>query len=319
MDFLEQTLGIHISYKNGDLKAFPNYILSRYRIKRAYLDSHETIFVYPKGELGSIDAVKKHLDKIESIVNAKTVLILDRLTYRQKQYLLRDKIPFIVEGKQIYLPFMAVYLQERGDSEKQEIEKLLPSSQLLLLYYIYNGCGEMAISDACAPLSFTSTSISRASRQLEDLQLIQTEKRGVQKVMLSDKGPKELFETAKSCLHNPIKRTIYVSKKEVKGDFLISGYSALSEFTMINPSPVAYCATDSISAWENRSSTRIQNTDDQFALELWRYDPRKLSDGKYVDRLSLALALADDSDDRIEDAVEEMLSQVWRDIDGKRN
>ena len=38
-----------------------------------------------------------------------------------------------------------------------------------------------------------------------------------------------------------------------------------------------------------------------------------------MDRLSLALSLCGDRDERIEEAIEEMLEQVWRDIDGKRN
>ena len=54
-------------------------------------------------------------------------------------------------------------------------------------------------------------------------------------------------------------------------------------------------------------------------MELWRYDPRKLASGDCVDRLSLALALREDRDERIEEAVEEMLSDVWREIAGKRN
>ena len=319
MNFLEQTLGIHISYMGEDLKSFPNYIHSRYQIRKVLLDKQEALFVYPKGELDSVDAIKKHLKKIESIESGRAVLVLEHLTYRQKQYILREKIPFIVEGKQIYLPFMGIYLQERSDAEKKETVKMLPSAQLLLLYYIYNGCGEMVTSDACTSLSFTATSISRASRQLEDMQLIETEKRGVQKVMRSDKNPEELFNAAKDIMCNPVKRTIYVPKEDVQEAFLISGYSALSEFTMINPSPVEYRAADSISAWENNSSSRIQNADEQFALELWRYDPRKLSDGACVDRLSLALALKDNSDERIEEAVEEMLQHVWRDIDGKGN
>lgn len=60
------------------------------------------------------------------------MLVLNELSYRQKEYLLREKIPFIVDGKQIYLPFMSVYLQERCDAEKQPREDLLPSAQLLL-------------------------------------------------------------------------------------------------------------------------------------------------------------------------------------------
>ena len=67
------------------------------------------------------------------------------------------------------------------------------------------------------------------------------------------------------------------------------------------------------------ASVKLQNSDEQCAVELWRYDPRKLAGGDCVDRLSLALALREDRDERIEEAVEEMLTDVWREIAGKRN
>ena len=38
-----------------------------------------------------------------------------------------------------------------------------------------------------------------------------------------------------------------------------------------------------------------------------------------VDELSLALALREDADERVEEAVEEMLNELWRKIDGYRN
>ena len=64
---------------------------------------------------------------------------------------------------------------------------------------------------------------------------------------------------------------------------------------------------------------KLQSTDDQCAVELWRYDPRKLACGNCVDKLSLALALSADRDERIEEAVEEMLTSVWEELNGKRN
>ena len=38
-----------------------------------------------------------------------------------------------------------------------------------------------------------------------------------------------------------------------------------------------------------------------------------------MDKLSLALALSADKDERIEEAVEEMLTSVWEELNGKRN
>ena len=54
-------------------------------------------------------------------------------------------------------------------------------------------------------------------------------------------------------------------------------------------------------------------------VEMWRYDPRKMSTRNVVDELSLALALREDADERVEEAVEEMLNGLWRKIDGYRN
>lgn len=319
MEFLKSVLGIHVIHLDNDTIPVPNYIHARYRLQEVSLDGKKAVFVYPKTDMDSVNAVKKHLERVQGTAGAPAILVPDHLTYRQRKYLLRDQIPFVVDGKQIYLPFMAVYLQERCDSERPEITSILPSAQLLLLCYIYHGCGELLTSDAVNELFFTATSISRASRQLEDLGLVQTEKRGVQKVLYSEKEPRELFEAAKSYLANPVKRTIYVPKTEIKEKLLMSGYSALSEYSMLNPPAVGCYAAESVSAWEKNASGKLQNSDDQCAVELWRYDPKKLASGEIVDRLSLALVLREDKDERIEGAVVEMLDGVWREIDGKRN
>ena len=311
MEYLNQVLGIRVVYKDDTPILMPNFIHTRYRLQRVTLDGKAAVFVYPKDELEAVSAVKKHLDRIANTAKAPAVLIPEYLTYRQKEYLLRDHIPFIVEGKQIYLPFMALYLQERGDGEKQDITTILPSAQLLLLFYIYHGCGELLTSEASQKLGFTATSISRASRQLKEMGLIQTEKRGVQKVIYSDKTPEEMFMAARESMSNPVKRTIYVPKADVEKELLLSGYSALSEYSMMNPPMVEYYAADSIAAWEKTASNKLQSTDDQCVVELWRYDPRKLTSRNCVDKLSLALALSADKDERIEEAVEEMLTSVW--------
>ena len=318
MDYITRILGIEVVYCDEKPKSMPNFIYARYRLQIVTLDGKKAVFLYPKEELEAVSTIKKHVERIQKSENAPVVLILDHLTYRQKEYLLRDHIPFVVIGKQIYLPFMAVYLQERGDGEKQK-ETMLPSAQLLLLYYIYHGCGELLASEAVIKLDFTPTSISRASRQLEEMGLVQTEKKGVQKVILSKKTPEEMFVAASGYFRNPIKKKVYVPKSEVHEDMLISGYLALSEYSMLNPTKLFSYATDSIVSWENCTSNELDDDDEQCAVELWRYDPRKLALCEYVDRLSLAIALKDDKDERTEGAVEEMLTQVWRDIDGKRN
>ena len=247
------------------------------------------------------------------------MLVLKELSYRQKEYLIREKIPFIVDGKQIYLPFMAVYLQERCSAEKKPREEMLPSAQMLLLHFIYGGAQELSTSQAAKDLELTPTSISRASRQLEEMGLLHIRKVGVQRIMQSEDSPKTLFQKAGDKLLNPIKRTVYIPKELVGTELLESGYSALAEYSMLNTPNVRCYAAERISQWKDVMTNSLQNSQVQVAVEMWRYNPRKLSTRNIVDELSLALALREDADERVEEAVEEMLNELWRKIDGSRN
>ena len=319
MEYLNKVLGIEVTYEDMEFKHLPNFIVTRYRLQMASMNGKKVIFLYPKTELDQIAVLKKHIARIQKNENKPIVLVLNKLGFRQKEYLIRERIPFIVEGKQIYLPFMALYLQERCDAERKSREVILPSAQMLLLHFIYVGGQELSTSQAAKDLELTPTSISRASRQLEDMGLLHIRKVGVQRILYSEDSPKMLFQKAGDTLLNPVKRKVYIPKELVGTDLLESGYSALAEYSMLNAPNVRCYAAERISQWKDVMTNSLQNSQVQVAVEMWRYNPRKLSTRNTVDELSLALTLREDADERVEEAVEEMLNELWRKIDGYRN
>lgn len=319
MEYLDKVLGIKVNYESVDFKHLPNFIVTRYHLRMMSMNGQRAIFLYSKTELERIEVLKKHIARIRENENLPVVLVLKELSYRQKEYLIREKIPFIVEGKQIYLPFMAIYLQERCDAEKKQWKEMLPSSQMLLLHFIYKGAQKLSTSQAAKELGLTPTSISRASRQLEEMGLLNIRKVGVQRIMQSGDSPKNLFQRAEDKLLNPIKRTVYIPKEFIEKDLLESGYSALSEYSMLNAPNVRCYATERISQWKDVMTSSLEDSQMQVSVEMWRYNPRKLSRRNIVDELSLALALREDADERVEEAVKEMLNELWRKIDGSRN
>ncbi|MEE1399829.1 MAG: hypothetical protein UF329_05410 [Bulleidia sp.] len=314
MEYLKKLLGINVVYKNMELPLFPNYIHARYEMKGVVLDSCEVVFLYPKCELEQITALKKQIEAIEKTIHLPVVLILKNIQSRMKENLIRNKIPFVVEKKQIYLPFMGCYLQERYDAEMKIKEKILPSSQMLFLYFLYKGAHPLSTSIVAKELHLTPTSISRASKQLEEMGIIHSKKEGASKILFSDISAKELFEENEKFLLDPVKRTVFISKSEVKNELLKSGYEALSFYSMISPPDLKYYATSEISRWEALSTNHLYDQDGQAALQLYRYDPRILSKNRYVDVLSLYLSLREDMDERIEEAREEMLNALWEKI-----
>lgn len=319
MEYLNRILGVKVEYEGKEEKTLPNYLASRYDVKKVFLDDISVFFVYPKGNLEQVIAVKKHIRQIKKMESLPVVIVLKKMTFYQRENFIREKIPFIVEGKQIYLPFMGVYLQERCDAEVIEKKELLPSSQLLLLYFIYRGAREIIASKAAKDLRLTATSISRASRELEQLNIIKTRRQGVQKVIFSERSPEELYKSTKEIMSNPVKRRVYIPKSEKLCDLPKSGDLALSEYSMLNPPTVEVYAASNIAKWKDVMTNRLQNADLQVAIELWRYDPMLLTKVGNVDPISLALSFENEEDERVEEAIEEMLDKVWREVDGKRN
>lgn len=179
MEYLNKVLGIKVTYEDVEFKHLPNFIVMRYRLQMASMNGKKAIFLYPKTELEQIGVLKKHVAWIQKNENLPVVLVLKEIISRQKEYLLREKIPFVVEGRQIYLPFMALYLQEWCNAEREQREEMRPSAQMLLLHFIYGGAQELSTSQAAKDLELTPTSISRASKQLEEMGLLHIKKEGV--------------------------------------------------------------------------------------------------------------------------------------------
>ena len=167
MEYLKRVLGIEVLYENKALEHLPNFISTRYDSQKVSLNGQKTVFLYPKTELEQVETLKKHLERVKKVADCPVILVLEQITARQKEYLLREKIAFIVDGKQIYLPFMAAYLQERCDAEKSDREEILPSAQMLLLYFIYEGAKELSTSQAAKDLDLTALAAWPLVRMVE--------------------------------------------------------------------------------------------------------------------------------------------------------
>ncbi len=58
------------------------------------------------------------------------VLVLEQITARQREYLLREKVAaFIVDGKQIYLPFIILFMREQKSTDQAAKDLELSSFQ----------------------------------------------------------------------------------------------------------------------------------------------------------------------------------------------
>jgi hypothetical protein len=217
-----------------------------------------------------------------------------------------------VNGSQIYLPFMGIYLQEKYAQQKRPNQTLMPSAQMLLFYYLYQNNTEMYTSEASKILGFSAMQISRAVKQLQNLGLISVRKDGVQIVIAGEGGHSALFEKAKPHLLDPVRKKCYVDAHLLSDGLPLAGISALSELTMINVPEVKTFAFHG-KLKEMTETDILVDSETQAEVEIWHYAPALLSQRHgIVDPLSLFASLHTNADERVEQAAEELLASILR-------
>lgn len=310
MEYIEQILDIKIEYKDWeDRKKIPFFLIDRYSFKQAKLDETNCLFMYIKGKMEDIVSVKKHVQKLAEIVNIPVVLVLDECLPRQRESLIKARIPFVMEGTQIFLPFMGVALQEKFSKRMLAPRKISPAAQVLFLYFLYSGKEEISLSELSNHLSYSLMTISRATKQLEDAGIIKSHKRGVSKFVTSEFYGKELFTVAEKVLISPVKKKLYIERKDLKDEFLKAGISALSEYSMLSPSKIETYAT---MQFYGNSYEFMTDIDKEIQLEIWHYDSKLFGMKGKIDALSLYLSLKDNADERIQISLTEMMEEFWR-------
>jgi DNA-binding MarR family transcriptional regulator len=313
MKYIADTLGIKVTAESWNGAArLPFYLTDAYAFQTVTLGEIKCLFVKPNGELAALPAVKKHLSKISESSDAPFVLHLDSINARQRKALIAARIPFVVEGNQLYLPFIGAALRERYVVRQERRETLSPTAQLALFRYMYQGEREMYTSGLAELFGLSAMQITRAVKQLAALELVTARKDGMRIVIAGTENGHALFTKAEPHLLNPVRKRFYVEKDVLPPNLPLAGLSVLSEYTMLNPPGVATYAFDG-KAGELSGTDTLVDADAQAEVEVWRYSPTLLSAKSGLpDPLSLWVTLAND-DARIEIAKDELLAGIWGD------
>ena len=311
MNVLTDIFGMQVQYETWNKKnALPMYIAGSYDFVVATLNGCRCIMLSPTEEIVTLPALKKQIKKIQEIENIPVVIKLPTISSYRRKKMIESGVPFIT-GKQAFLPFMGTFLTQENE-ETVEVTKLMFSAQQLALMYLYNNSKKLYVSDATKKLPFTAMTMSRAVKQLEATGLFHATKDGVNKVIESDYCELELYEKIKEYMTSPVRKIGYLNKDDITTDMILAGDGVLAEATMLNPSRVkTYAVYAKFFAKENLVNELI-DPDEQVRIELWEYDPKQFSVDNMADRLSVALSFIGNEDERVEEAIEELLEGVWR-------
>lgn len=300
--------GLTINYKPWDKKqALPLYVAGNYEIDEAIVSNNRFIVMRPIGDLPTLPAMKKHIEKIQKIDDVPVTFYLKNLSDFRRKGMLESNIPFMTE-KQVFLPFIGTLLMEEKNNALYK-EKFMFSTQQLFLMYLYNRQNKLYVANVGKKLPYSAMTLSRAVKQLEASDLFLVYKDGVNKVIESKYDRRELFERAKPFLLDPVRKYGYIEKSRIDENMVLASESALAKNSMLNPSKLITYAIDEQKMDINQMENELVDPNKQIRLELWGYDPKLFSDDNVADGLSVALSLREIVDERIEEAIDECIER----------
>ncbi len=262
------------------------------------------------------EASLPELKRIASQVSVRAnlpVVLVSRIDARQRKALVSQGIPFVVPGRQAFLPMLGFVASARRDALPLA-KTLAPSTQAVLVALLANP--EIRTSEGLMKVThMPSSTISRAVEDLARRGLVEKGKEG-RTVIIDCKGDRNsLVRSALGCLRNPVVRTVH-AKRDTQTDRLPrAGESALSERSMLAPPKTEQRAV-SREAFGDCVFAEVLpgelGDDETVEIQVWLYDPL-VAGGDEVDDVSLALSLVGEEDERVTGQLNAMFKEeLWQ-------
>lgn len=325
--YIQQVLGENISLNplpRIRLKSLPVYITETYRFFSVDLYQKELIFVQPRDlENLSVLQTEKQFLLLKGVLG-RIVLLLPQITAYNRKRLIEKGVNFVVPGKQLFLPDLLIDLREGAltTHTRRKVKKLLPSAQFLVIYHLIHlepnwsleNCSFKVIAEKTG---YTPMAITKAIDNLKEEEIVSVTGEKEKAIKFKEDRAGLWGDILNRNLFvNPVQGTVYCDIKPQK-DLLLTHTSALPEYSNINPSKQLFYAIAKESYYSLLRESKLNSLSEQdgeFGIEIWKYDPLKLvgdlpNDQPVVDPLSLYLSMKDNTDERIEMALDQIVEK----------
>lgn len=292
-----------------------NYFLNLVNI----LGKEYVLLIHQDGEKPTPAQAVTYMDMVEDNLQAQAVFVFSMLDAFVRNRFISKKVPFIIPFQHLYLTQGLIDIREQSSNvalrDKVKISISDPA-QVMLIYYITKK-GEIdhwSLRKWSEKLDYSSMTISRAWKELAEIELCEGQKIGRNLILRFMGSNRELWERALPFLHTPVRhRKIAIVDNINNLKLQQAGVTALADYSLISKDARSEYAIK-LSDWNIAKRQKIFNevspaNDLGVVIETWSYDPKIIATySENVDALSLFLSLQDESDERIQGALKEMLN-----------
>lgn len=324
MKYLDE-IGVEATVPTPDTeaaKSLPVFFGQTYEIHRGKLFDREYSLLLCRSENRPTPAeAEKHLKLARSALGPDVAFVFLTLPTFDRKRLVQRRIPFVVPGRQTYLPVALIDLREKPKGGQRQLaeqkEQLSAPAQVVLLYHLQKkkDSGDWPLSKWVDVVGYSRSTLTRVYKELSATSLCRTEASGRHVTLVFPRERRELWESALPHLASPVRTHSRARVQDEGLQIFEAGMTALTRMTMIGPGREKVYAMSSAAFEAAREDRKLFQTkypeEDTVRIERWKYAPGLLSsDNQMVDRLSLYLSLKDDHHERTQAALTELLDQI---------
>lgn len=314
--YLRQTLGLASTVRDWEgLDGLPYYLQEAFTVRELLLlDRHVLLAIDRHAGQTGLLAIRDQLDRLTHVSGMRAVYVTHSLASYERRHLIQQKVPFLVPGNQLYLPDLGIDLREYFRRPRDPGKPALsPATQAMLIMMLLRDPWDPEWQPAAVvgQLGYTAMTLSRAVREIVSAGIASVRSEGRVRWLRAQETAARTWEIAKPLLRSPVRRRVWVvpaGNVKLQAPRL-AGLSALARQTMLAEPLRPIYAIDQ-KAWRAARQAGMvtvpEPVPEASEWEIWHYDPALVPGAETVDPLSLTLSLADDPDERVQLALEEL-------------
>jgi hypothetical protein len=314
-EFLEKTLRQNVFMEESEYlnDKLPLVFRGRYIIYKVMTNGLLWIAIQPKNDVGIV-TLRKDRAKIEKVAGLNCAIFLNATTFYIKEKLVEEGIPFVLDGKQVYLPFIGYLLSSASERNIAPVHLISFLTQRLIFTAIYEKWENVTVSEAAEKIGVTKMSVSRCFDEIEYLNVDILGMKGKSRVITIPEDIKKLWNDMKVVLRNPV-----IARYELSEDIELekkAGISALCEYSLLSDNEYpTYAITKREIAESGIKKMKEVHPGEKVGcvvLELGYFIDFK--NNTLEDPMSVALSFSETEkqDERINISIDEMLKEyVW--------